>query len=133
DEHSAREMDNYAVYPGPIAGVQEYAYWMDLATDANDRTLAVLQNATADKACALRYSKKQLPCFTLWKNPAATEDGYVTGLEPGTNLPNVKGFERKQGRVVSLPVGGSYQMELTIEVANDAGHVARLQAEVDEL
>lgn len=133
DGHSAEDIDDYDRYSGPIAGVQEYAYWLDLAADAEDRTLAVLQNAAGDRACALRFNKKQLPYFTLWKNPAAIEDGYVTGLEPGTNLPNVKGFERSQGRVVPLPVGGSYEMEVTIEAANGADEVDQLRQEVDRL
>ena len=30
----------------------------------------------------------------------ACSDGYVTGLEPATNFPNIKSFEKKMGRVV---------------------------------
>ena len=54
-------------------------------------------------AIALRFNRQELPCFTVWKNTAALEDGYVTGLEPATNFPNFKTFERQQGRVVRSP------------------------------
>jgi hypothetical protein len=47
-----------------------------------------------DLGLILRWNRRELPCFTLWRNSAAVEDGYVTGLEPGTNFPNFKGFER---------------------------------------
>jgi hypothetical protein len=43
-----------------------------------------------------------LPCYTLWKNTTAEPDGYVTGLEPGTNFPNPRSFETQRGRVVKL-------------------------------
>ena len=56
-------------------------------------TLAVLVKSANNKAAALRFNRKELPCFTLWKNTAALEDGYVTGLEPGTNYPNLKTFK----------------------------------------
>ena len=56
------------------------------------RTLATLYNAAADRGLTLRFNRNELPCFTLWKNTAALEDGYVTGLEPATNYPNFKTF-----------------------------------------
>lgn len=133
DEHSASVADSFADFPAPIAGLKEYSYFLDMLTDDSGQTLAVLQNATADLACAIRYSKAQLPCFTLWKNPAAIEDGYVVGLEPGTNYPNPKGVERKHGRVVPLPIGGTHHMQLTFELADTPDAVARLAQEVSQL
>ena len=51
---------------------------------------------------SVKFNKRQLPCFTIWKNRQAAIDGYVTGLEPATNYPNPKSFEKQQGRVVSV-------------------------------
>ena len=56
---------------------------------------------------------RPLPCFTVWKNTAAVEDGYVTGLEPAINFPNFKSFERQQGRVKVLPAGGQWDSLVT--------------------
>jgi hypothetical protein len=39
----------------------------------------------AERGVALRFNRQDLPCFTVWKNTGALEDGYVTGLEPATN------------------------------------------------
>jgi hypothetical protein len=54
-----------------------------------------------------------LPFFTLWKNPVAHEDGYVTGLEPGTGFPRNRATERKFGRVPKL--GPHQSRDFTID------------------
>src|SRR5262249_24247788 len=99
---AAESMDTYDTYSGPASGFAEQVYCYETLGDAAGRTQALLYNAAGDRGCALRWSQSELPCFTLCKNTAAVEDGYVTGLEPGTNYPNFKTFERKQGRVRSL-------------------------------
>ena len=73
---------------------------------------------------------RELPCFTVWKNTAAFEDGYVTGLEPGTNFPYFKSHERERGRVKLLPQGGRWEASWSIEVADTSTAVAVLAAEV---
>ena len=76
----------------------------------------MLRNQAGDKAVVLRFHKDQLPCFTLWKNTAGRRDGYVTGLEPATNYPNPRPFEKARNRIVTLPVDGRYVVETTLEV-----------------
>src|SRR5260370_28588028 len=92
--------------------------------------MALLSNANADRGLALRWQRQQLPCFTVWKNTVALEDGYVTGLEPATNYPNFKTFERQQGRVVSLPAGGHWETTWSIEVHDSATGVAGILAAI---
>ena len=43
-------------------------------------------------------------------------DGFVTGLEPGSNYPNPKSVERAHGRVVNVPAGGTYRTETELVV-----------------
>ena len=57
-----------------------------------------------------------MPAFTLWKNTSAVEDGYVAGLEPATNYPNPKPFEREHGRVIRLNGGDSHRIDLSVAV-----------------
>jgi len=78
----------------------------------------------------LRMTHAQLPCFTVWKNTAAVEDGYVTGLEPATNYPNFKSFERQQGRVRTLPPGGKWEAKWSLEVLDTAAGVADALKEI---
>ena len=74
-----------------------------------------------------------LPHFIVWKNTGAAADGYLTGLEPATNLPNAKPFERGRGRVLRLPPGGRHETQVSIEILAHAEAVAAAVAEIDAL
>jgi hypothetical protein len=130
---AAEGIDTFESYAGPTPGFAEQVYLYDLLADARGHTLAVLLTAAADRAVALRFSRAELPCFTVWKNSGAVEDGYVTGLEPATGYPNFKNFERRQGRVRLLPPGGRWEARWGIEVADTPAAVAGLLAEVATL
>ncbi len=130
DAHSAKAADSFDVYPGPLAGRPEEAFFFDLQADDNGSTTVLLRNPTGDFGLQLRFAKRQLPCFTLWKNPQADEDGFVTGLEPGTNFPNLKTFEREQGRVISLSPGESYTTQIELSVFDTAETVAAAESAV---
>jgi len=126
-----KALGGWDIYPAPTAGIIEECFLMQLLGEKEQgRTITMLENPAGDKACALRFSLEQLPWFTLWKNPGALSDGYVTGLEPATDFPNAKPFERSKGRVLTLPAGGSYDAELTIELANSREEVERLNGEI---
>lgn len=135
DAHSAKGIGSFAEYSGPVPGLPEEAFFFKLMSDSNEQTLVLLKNADGDRGVALSFSTGQLPCFTLWKNTQAEADGYVTGLEPGTNFPNLKTFEREQGRVITLQPGESYGTsfglhvhDTTEGVAETEGHIRALQA-----
>ena len=130
---AAEGMATYDTYRSPTVGYGEQVYAYDLQADARGQTLAVLVNAANDKAVALRFNQKELPCFTVWKNTAALEDGYVTGLEPATNYPNLKTFEREQGRVPVLPPGGRWECRWSLEACDTAAATAALVAETATL
>jgi len=96
----------------------------------------MLRNAAADKAVSMAFSIKQLPFFTLWKNPVAYEDGYVTGLEPGTGFPRNRAIERRFGRVPKLAPHQSrlFTIDFALHVGKDqvraaADEIAHIQAE----
>ena len=94
----------------------------------------MLKNAHSTKGVSLDFNTKQLPCFTVWKNTTAREDGCVTGIEPGTNFPNPRTYEGEQGRVIKLDPGGQAQFKLGInwhptdrEVQATEQRIAKLQ------
>ncbi len=130
---AAEGIDTFDTYLGPTPGYAEQVYCYDVIEDLAGKTLAMLYNAAADRGLVVRWSKAELPCFTLWKNTAAIEDGYVTGLEPATNFPNFKGFERQRGRVRVLPPGGRYEASWAIEIQDTAASVTKVLAEVAAL
>jgi hypothetical protein len=130
---AAEGVGTYETYGPPTPGFAEQVYAYDLLADDRGMTLALLTNAAADKAVCLRFPTRELPCFTVWKNTMALEEGYVTGLEPATNYPNFRGYERKQGRVPVLPPGGVWDCRWSVEAADTASGVVALQKEVAAL
>jgi hypothetical protein len=125
---------HYDIYGAPEPGFAEQVYLIDLyAGPRQGQTLAMLCNRAGDKGVALRFGQKSLPCFTLWKRTGGRAEGYVTGLEPGTNYPHPKPFEKARGRVVTLPPGGRYETETSLEVLSGQDAVAAVAAEVKAL
>ena len=108
-------------------------YWYDLLADGQGQTVTMLRNAAADRGLVLRFNKNELPAFTQWKNTAAESDGYVTGMEPATDYPNAKPFERGQGRVVQMDPGSSYGVTLTLEAHDTATGVGAVRSEISAL
>ncbi len=134
DARAVEGIGHFDTYLEPTRGYVEQVYWHDLAADATThQTLACLRNSAGDRAAVLRFDKRQLPYFTQWNNTAALEDGYVTGLEPGTNYPNARSFERERGRVVKIEPGKSYLSKLSIEIVTTRGQVEGIEREIQAL
>jgi hypothetical protein len=134
DARAAAGTDHYETFNGPQPGFVEQCYYFEFFAAREDgRTLSMLRNKAGDKAVVLRFSPAQLPVFTLWKCTGGLKEGYVTGLEPGTNFPNPKPFEKARNRVVTLPAGGRYLAETTLEVLNTRQAVAAVEAEIQAL
>jgi hypothetical protein len=130
---AAQGGDSWDTYAGPVAGFAEQVYACVPCSGENGKTLAVLHDPAGQRGLALRWDVKQLPYFTLWKNTAATEDGYVTGLEPATCFTKFKSRERAAGRVVTLPPGGKWETNWSIEAFDTATAVADAVAEVETI
>jgi len=134
DAHSAEGIENFDQYGASQIGFVEQAYYYELAGKRGSReTMALLRNASGDKASLLRFSLNDFPCFTLWKNTAGKADGYVTGLEPATSFPNARKFERERGRVIQLKGGESRQTNLTIENFDTKTAIRAAEAEIKQL
>jgi galactose mutarotase-like enzyme len=114
--NAAKGVSRYGEYQGPTLGFIEQVYCMRLFADAENRTMVLLRNPAVDTAASMAFSTKELPYFTLWKNTAAEADGYVTGLEPGTNYPYNRRLERKAGRVPKLESGESRRMAIDFQI-----------------
>ncbi len=133
DAEAQKGMATWARYGPPQAGFAEQCYFLRMHGDAEGRTLVALVDPDEKLAASIRYSVEQLPAFTIWRNTAAEADGYVTGLEPGTDYPNSRAFERQKGRVVGLPPRGVYEAQLTFGLVAGAEGVAGLRREVASL
>lgn len=130
---AAVSMDSWEVYDGPIAGYGEQCFYIDMCSREDGSSLSMLRNKAGDKGVVIRFNRKQLPCFCLWKRPAGMNDGYVTGMEPGLNYPNLKSFERDNGRVRLLAPGEKYGIDLAVEVQGAIAGVASVEAEIKDI
>jgi len=133
DPRAAEGISGWDAYLAEQPGYAEQVYFLKLRGDAQGNSRALLRNAHGTLGVTLHFNLQQLPCFSLWKNTSALADGYVTGLEPGTNYPNTRSFEQTQGRVVQLPPRGTYAMDLQLSVHADAKAVAAAERAVQEL
>lgn len=132
-DRAAEGIDAWNVYGPQEAGYTEQVYFAELIDDAQGATQALLRNAAGNQGVSLHFNRQQLPYFTLWKSTQRGEDGYVTGLEPGINLPNVKSFEQSQGRVTKLAGGEARQFEIGVVVHADADSVAGAEGAIRQL
>ena len=118
---------------GPTPGYIEQVYFYKLASNSEGNTSVLLKNAEGNLGASLHYALKQMPYFTLWKNTAATRDGYVIGLEPATNYPNAKSFERDAGRVITLNGGETQHCDLTIAVHDTKDGVQAAERKIEQI
>lgn len=109
-------------------GYAEQVYFLRPVTNDRGESFALLRNAAGNKGLSVHYRTESLPCLSLWKNTGAKADGYVAGLEPGTNYPNHRSFERTQGRVVRLGPGESYETRVRVVMHDRLESVAALEA-----
>ena len=93
----------------------------------------MLTNAAADRGVSMKYSTEQLPYLTIWKNTAAVEDGYVTGLEPGTGYPFNRHIERQFGRVPKLAPGQSRSFVIDVGIHLGKESVAAEAAVIEKI
>ena len=92
--------------------------------DSAGNAYALLHNKAADLATTVSYKIEQLPYFTLWKNTTSREDGYVTGLEPGTGYPFNRMVERSFGRVPKIAPGETRNFNLSYTLLEGAANVS---------
>ncbi|HPM79423.1 MAG TPA: aldose 1-epimerase family protein [Candidatus Anammoximicrobium sp.] len=133
DARAAEGVAAWDVYGPESAGFAEQVYFLQLVPDAQGWSPTLLKNAAGTRGVGVHMNTKQLPCFTLWKNTGAAADGYVTGLEPGTNFPNPRTYEGRQGRVVKLDAGGSAVFQVGLEIHDGAEQVQKAEQAIAAL
>jgi hypothetical protein len=133
NEHAASGIKTWDSYPAPTPGYEEMVYFMELHAADDGWTRALLKNAHSTQGASLVFNKRQLPCFSLWKNTTSEGDGYVTGIEPGTNFPNPRSYEGEQGRVVKIAGGKRAAFLVTLEIHPTAKDVADAEAAISKI
>ncbi len=131
--NAAKGIGTWNSYAAPQAGFEEQVYFLELLSYEDGGTMALLKNAHGTRGVSMWFSKKQLPWYTVWKNTTALADGYVTGLEPGTNFPNPRSYEGEQGRVVKLEPGGRTSFDLALQLHDRADGIEAVEKKIAAL
>ena len=133
DPRATEGISNWETYNEPELGYAEQVYYLKLLSDQNGQSCVLLKNREETLGVSLRFLVAELPCFALWKNTQQEADGYVTGLEPATNYPNFKSFEREQGRVLSLAPQEKYECKLQIAVHNSPESIGEMEDRISRI
>ena len=131
--HAARDVSAYAEYAGPVRGFVEQVYNLHPYADANGRSLVMLRNAAGDRGVSMGFAVATLPFVTLWKNLTALEEGYVTGLEPGTSFPANRRLEREAGRVPKLKPGETRRFGIDVGLHMTADAVREVDTRITQI
>jgi hypothetical protein len=124
------DVKQYATFAGPSAGFVEQVFCIEPYSDSNGQTIAALVNKAKNRAVSINYQTGDLPFLTLWKNTTSIEDGYVTGIEPGTNYPYNRNLERRAGRVPKFAGKESKEIELEFTIHSNEGEVRQLTSAI---
>jgi hypothetical protein len=121
------------VMPQSRPGSAEQVYVLDLAADSSGNTGVLVSDLSNNEAVSLRFNKATLPCFTVWRNSPAESDGYVLGIEPGTNYPNPRSFEMQHNRVVELKTGARWRAEIAAKWLSDDASIKQEEAAIEAI
>lgn len=127
------DVSGYARYGKPKLGATEQVYLMKLLADRKGMTQVMLRNRAGSRGASMAFSIEQLPCFTLWKNTIAEVDGYVTGLEPGTNYPFPRPIERRMKRVPKLRAGQTHRTAIDVTIHTSQSEVAAAAKQIAQI
>jgi hypothetical protein len=101
--------------------------------DENGETLTVLHNAAGDLGVSLGFNIQQLPVFSLWKNTDTMEQGYVTGLEPGTSWAYNRSYQRALNRVPTIGPKEQRHFDITYTFLADKSAVDSALQQVQKI
>ncbi|WP_455815364.1 aldose 1-epimerase family protein [Pseudomonas graminis] len=133
NDYAKKGLDGWNVYGAPTKDFDEMVFNLTPKADSNGKTVAAVINSKGDKGASIEFDTRQLPLLTMWKNTDTLKQGYVTGIEPGTNYAYPVTIEKEQGRVKQLQPGQSTAFTLTYTLLKDASAVQKVEQRVKQI
>jgi hypothetical protein len=122
DAQSEAELAAYAQFCEPVPGWEGKVYYLDLKEDADGMAKAALVNGSF--GVYMKFPKKELPLFSLWKNMAPGD--YVVGMEPSNCHVEGRDKDRACGVLQYLEPGESREYHLEIGILASPEDMASL-------
>ncbi|QMV16368.1 aldose 1-epimerase family protein [Vibrio spartinae] len=133
NDYAKKGLKDWQTYLGPTKGYDEMVYNLKPIGDKQGNTLAVLHNQAGNLGVSVGYNIKQLPVLTIWKNTDTLQQGYVTGIEPGTSYAYNTKYQRPLGLVPKIEAGASKHFDVTYTVLRNTGEVEQALATVADI
>ena len=131
NEHARAGLADWQSYLPVTPGFDEMVFNIKPYADSAGNSLAMMKNRAGSRGVALGFNVQQLPALSLWKNTDSAQDGYVTGIEPGTGFPYPRAIEREQGRVGKIASGEVKCFDVEFRVLESAQAVQQAEAQVE--
>lgn len=133
NDYAKAGLKEWQTYLAPTKGYDEMVFNLKPKADADGNTLAVLHNKSGEKGVAVGYNIQQLPVLTLWKNTDTKQQGYVTGIEPGTSYAYNTKYQRPLGLVPKLQPGQSQRFDLSYTLLRSKTDTEQALADVAKI
>lgn len=133
NDYAKAGLKDWQTYLAPTKGYDEMVFNLKPKADAEGNTLAVLHNKSGEMGVAVGYNVKQLPVLTLWKNTDTKQQGYVTGIEPGTSYAYNTKYQRPLGLVPKLQPGQSQRFDLSYTLLRSKADTEQALADVAKI
>lgn len=133
NDYAKKGLDGWDRYGAPTKDFDEMVFNLTPKADSNGKTVAAVINSKGDKGASIEFDTRQLPRLTMWKNTDTLKQGYVTGIEPGTNYAYPVTIEKEQGRVKQLQPGQSTEFTLTYTLLKDVDAVQKVEQRVRQI
>ena len=100
--------------------------------DEQGETLTMLHNRAG--SLGVSVASISASCrFSLWKNTDTEQQGYVTGLEPGTSYSYNRRYQRALGLVPKIEPGEQKHFRVSYELLADSAAVERVRQRIEAL
>ncbi|CCF08194.1 aldose 1-epimerase family protein [Pantoea ananatis] len=133
NDYAKAGLKNWQTYQGPTKDFDEMVFNIKPLSDKDHQTLAAVVNKAGNKGASIQFDTQQLPLLTLWKNTDTLKQGYVTGIEPGTNYAYPVTIEREQKRVKQLAPGASATFDLTYTLLHNSEQVNAVEKRIQAI
>ncbi len=130
---AAKELNDWQRYRGPTRDYDETVFNLVPYADEQGETLTMLHNRAGSLGVSVGFNTGELPVFSLWKNTDTEQQGYVTGLEPGTSYSYNRRYQRALGLVPKIEPGEQKHFRVSYELLADSAAVERVRQRIEAL
>ena len=118
-DYAKTGLDKYDVMEEPVVGQDEMCF-IHTASGVKNR-FAMLHNPKLGYAAVVHYDGDQCSSLCEWKCMRAGE--YVLGLEPNTSMLQTRENGEKDGNLIKLKGGETYDVDVWVEFLDDQAEI----------